>query len=37
MKRITIDPVTRVEGHGKITIQLDDAGRVTDTRFQVTR
>ena len=37
MKRITIEPVTRVEGHGKITIQLDDAGRVTDTRFQVTQ
>jgi NAD-reducing hydrogenase large subunit len=37
MKRITIEPVTRVEGHGKITIQLDDAGRVADTRFQVTQ
>ena len=37
MKRITIEPVTRVEGHGKITIQLDDAGGVTDTRFQVTQ
>ena len=24
MKRITIEPVTRIEGHGKITIQLDD-------------
>ena len=24
---ITIDPVTRLEGHGKITIQLNDAGR----------
>src|SRR5208283_4836223 len=37
MKRITIEPVTRVEGHGKITIQLDDAGKVADTRFQVTQ
>ena len=27
MKRITIDPVTRIEGHAKITLQLDDSGR----------
>lgn len=33
---IAIDPVTRIEGHGKITIQLDDAGHVTDARFHVT-
>ena len=33
---ITIDPVTRIEGHSKITIQLDDAGRVTSARFHVT-
>ena len=25
---ITIDPVTRIEGHSKITIQLDDRGEV---------
>ena len=25
MKRITIEPVSRIEGHAKITIQLDDA------------
>ena len=37
MKRITIEPVSRIEGHAKITIQLDDAGNVTDTRFQVTQ
>ena len=37
MKRITIEPVTRIEGHAKITIQLDDAGKVTDTKFQVTQ
>ncbi len=36
MKSITIDPVTRIEGHGKITIQLDDSGSVADTQFQVT-
>ena len=37
MKRITIEPVTRIEGHAKITIQLDDAGKVADTQFQVTQ
>jgi NAD-reducing hydrogenase large subunit len=35
-KRIVIDPVTRIEGHAKITIQLDDAGQVTEARFHVT-
>ncbi|MGB5059556.1 MAG: nickel-dependent hydrogenase large subunit, partial [Candidatus Promineifilaceae bacterium] len=34
---ITIDPVTRIEGHSKITIQLDDDGRVADARFHVTQ
>ena len=35
MKKITIDPITRLEGHGKIEIFLDDAGNVKDTYFQV--
>jgi NAD-reducing hydrogenase large subunit len=35
-QRIVIDPVTRIEGHAKITIHLDDAGEVTDARFHVT-
>ena len=34
---ITIDPVTRLEGHGKITIQLDDQGQVQDAHFHVTQ
>jgi NAD-reducing hydrogenase large subunit len=34
-KTITINPVTRIEGHAKITIHLDDAGDVADTRFHV--
>ena len=34
-QRIVIDPVTRIEGHAKITIQLDDAGKVADARFHV--
>ncbi len=34
-KRITISPITRLEGHGKIDIFLDDAGNVADCWFQV--
>ena len=34
-QQILIDPVTRIEGHAKITIQLDDAGKVSDARFHV--
>jgi len=34
---ITIDPVTRLEGHGKITIQLNGAGEVEDAHFHVTQ
>ena len=37
MKTIVIDPVTRIEGHAKITIQLDDDGQVADTAFHVTQ
>lgn len=35
-RTITIDPVTRIEGHAKITIHLNEAGRVEDARFHVT-
>lgn len=34
-RRITIDPVTRLEGHGKIEIFLDAGGEVADCFFQV--
>ena len=34
-RRITIDPITRLEGHGKIDIFLDDAGNVERAYFQV--
>jgi len=34
-QKITIEPVTRVEGHGKVTIRLDDAGKVTQSRFHI--
>jgi len=35
MKTITISPVTRIEGHAKITINLDDSGNVADTFVNV--
>jgi NAD-reducing hydrogenase large subunit len=35
--QIVIDPITRIEGHSKITIQLDDAGDVADAQFHVTQ
>ena len=34
-RKITIEPVTRVEGHGKVTIHLDDAGKVKQSRFHI--
>jgi len=36
-RELTIDPVTRIEGHSKITIQLDARGEVTDAHFHVTQ
>jgi len=35
MKQIKIDPVTRLEGHGKIDIFLNDDGEVANCYFQV--
>ncbi len=35
MKEIVIDPITRLEGHGKITIFLNDEGTVKNAYFQV--
>jgi F420-non-reducing hydrogenase large subunit len=35
MKRVTIDPITRLEGHGRIEIFLDEEGNVADAYFQV--
>jgi F420-non-reducing hydrogenase large subunit len=34
-QKITIDPITRLEGHGKIEIFLDDKGNVADAYWQV--
>ncbi len=35
MKRITIDPITRLEGHGKIEIFLDAEGNVENAYLQI--
>ena len=34
-RRITIDPITRLEGHGKIDIFLDEAGEVQKAYYQI--
>jgi len=34
-RKITIDPVTRVEGHGRVTVQLDEQGKVEQARFHI--
>jgi NAD-reducing hydrogenase large subunit len=34
-QKITIDPVTRVEGHGKVTVHLDEKGKVSDAFFHI--
>ncbi len=36
-REIVIDPITRIEGHSKITIHLDENGEVADARFHVTQ
>ena len=35
-RTITIDPVTRIEGHARITLQLDTGGHLVEARFHVT-
>lgn len=37
MKRMIIDHVSRIEGHAKIVIQLDDSGHVSGSEFHVTQ
>jgi NAD-reducing hydrogenase large subunit len=36
-KTIEINPVSRIEGHGKVTIQMDEAGNVADAKFSITQ
>ncbi|AXV37340.1 MAG: Ni/Fe hydrogenase subunit alpha [Methanobacterium sp. BRmetb2] len=35
MVKLKMEPVTRIEGHAKITVDLDDAGNVKDTKLHV--
>ncbi|MDR2830603.1 MAG: Ni/Fe hydrogenase subunit alpha [Methanobrevibacter sp.] len=35
MVKLTMEPVTRIEGHAKITVNLDDGGNVQDTKLHV--
>jgi NAD-reducing hydrogenase large subunit len=35
VRKLVIDPVTRVEGHGKVTIRMDDDNKVVQTRLHI--
>ncbi|MBT8140616.1 MAG: Ni/Fe hydrogenase subunit alpha [Gammaproteobacteria bacterium] len=35
LKRVVIDPVTRVEGHGKVSLLLDDDNQIHEARFHI--
>jgi NAD-reducing hydrogenase large subunit len=35
LRRVAIDPVSRVEGHGKVTLLMDDANRVHQVRLHI--
>jgi coenzyme F420-reducing hydrogenase alpha subunit len=34
-RTITIDPITRIEGHARVEVDIDDAGRVSRSVFKV--
>lgn len=34
-RKLVIDPVTRIEGHGKVVVHLDDDNHVSDARLHV--
>ena len=36
-RTVVIEPVTRIEGHARITLQLGDAGEVEDAKFHLTQ
>ncbi|NEX20452.1 Ni/Fe hydrogenase subunit alpha [Thiorhodococcus mannitoliphagus] len=36
-RTVTIEPVTRIEGHARITLQLGDGGGVEDAKFHLTQ
>jgi len=35
LRRVAIDPVSRVEGHGKVTLLLDEANRIQQVRLHI--
>jgi NAD-reducing hydrogenase large subunit len=35
LRRVAIDPVSRVEGHGKVTILLDEHNKVHQVRLHI--
>lgn len=37
MRKVTIEPISRIEGHGKVSIHLADDGSVARTQFHVTQ
>src|SRR5512147_2517602 len=37
MPTVTIEPITRIEGHARITLQLSDAGEVEQAKFHITQ
>ena len=34
-RKITIDPVTRIEGHARVELEVDDANKITSAVFKV--
>ena len=34
-KTVTIEPISRIEGHAKVTVDLDDSGNVSDAKLHV--
>ncbi len=34
-RKIVISPVTRVEGHGKVTIHMNDKNEIDQARFHI--
>ena len=35
LRRVCIEPVTRVEGHGKVTLLLDDDNQIRQARLHI--
>lgn len=37
MATVTIEPITRIEGHARITLEVNDTGEVDDAKFHITQ